>query len=72
MALIFPVASTNGDTVCINITTLDNNAFEKTEHFFLDIVCESNIQMDISRTQVNITDDDSEYNSFEALLERSL
>ena len=59
-ALYFAENSTNLATICLNVTILDDLAFEKDEHFFLYVVSEPNVNVMPNRTRVNILEDEGE------------
>ena len=57
--ILYPIG-TNDDTLCINITIIDNLSFEKSENFTVtvDMVTVYNIIANGSQTTVQILDDE--------------
>lgn len=63
--LTFPEGSIEGARSCLNISILDDMAFEKTEYFTVDIGnTPGNVQVHIASTSVHIMDDDSKWNIY--------
>ena len=56
--LYFDVGSGNGDRVCVNVTILDNKAFEKDEYFNLQVTSEMNVVIHDNTSTVHIVDDE--------------
>ena len=56
--LYFDGGSGNGEGVCVNVTILDNTAFEKDEYFTLQVVSEMNVVIHDSTSTVHIVDDE--------------
>lgn len=54
----FPVGSMIGDTVCIGITILDDQSFESTEFFTLDLLTDPDVWNLGPVVNVQIIDDD--------------
>lgn len=56
--LSFDVGDVDGELRCVDITILDNIAFEKTEHFYVHIDSETEVVIHQEYAPVYIVDDD--------------
>ena len=57
-SLYFDIGSDNGETLFLNVTITDNQAFEKEEDFSLHVLSEPNVIAHVTYTEVIIADDD--------------
>jgi hypothetical protein len=58
VVLSFAIGSFNGREICTEIQIIDNEAFEKTEHFYIRITSEENVVIRENSAPVYIIDDD--------------
>ena len=56
-SLSFTAGSVTGDEVCINVTLVDNDAFEKDEYFTVEVASEVNVVVHNNLT-LHIMDED--------------
>ena len=57
--LYFDLGSNNGDRVCVNVTIMDNMAFEIDEYFTLQVMSEINVVIHDNTATVHIVDNES-------------
>lgn len=58
LILSFPIGSFNGRRICTSIGIVGDEAFEKTEHFYIRITSEKNVTIEQDSAPVYIIDDD--------------
>ena len=61
MSVFFPVGSVDGDMVCVQVSTLDDFAFEKEEFFNLHMSSEFNVAVRTPYVTLQIVDDEGEF-----------